>query len=62
MLAELERFCTGRDFDVRVVDVDSDPALRARYGLAVPVLLLDEEPVCHGRFDAQEVARLIRPR
>lgn len=60
MLAELEQFCAGRDAEVRVVDVDSDPALRTRYGLTIPVLMLDGEPVCRGRFDADEVTRLLR--
>jgi hypothetical protein len=60
MLVELERFCAGRAADVRVLDVDADEQLRRRFGLKVPVLLLDGEPVCHGRFDADEVARLTR--
>lgn len=60
MLLELERFCSGQAAHIRVVDVDADPLLSTRYGLKVPVLLLDDQPVCHGRFDAEEVARLIR--
>lgn len=35
------------------VDVDSDPVLRRRYGLRIPVLLdADGEVVCEGHFDA----------
>lgn len=60
MLVELERFCAGRTVDIRIVDVDADEQLRVRYGLKVPVLILEGEPVCHGRFDAEEVARLLR--
>lgn len=60
MRIELERFCVGRKTHIRVLDVDSDEQLRVRFGLKVPVLMLDGEPVCHGRFDAEEVARLIR--
>jgi thiol-disulfide isomerase/thioredoxin len=41
------------------VDVDSDPALARRYGLKVPVLLLDDAPVCHGRLDGAELLRLL---
>ncbi len=62
MLAELERFCDGWAASIEVVDVDSDPELVRRHGLKVPVLLLDGEPIGYGRFDAEEVARLARPR
>jgi hypothetical protein len=36
---------------VEILDVDADEAARARYGLKVPVLLADGEPVCSGRLD-----------
>jgi hypothetical protein len=62
MLEELETFCSGQPHDIRVVDVDTDPRLKTRFGHKVPVLLLDDVPVCHGRFDAEEVGRLLRPR
>ena len=48
----------GIDFGVR--DVDADAAAARRYGLKVPVLTCDGSVVCHGRFDAAAVARLIR--
>lgn len=61
MLAELEAFLAGRAVrQVSIVDVDSDPELRRRFGLKVPVLLIDGELACHGRFDAAEVSRLLR--
>ena len=44
------------------VDVDSDGDLRRRYGLDVPVLLLDGERVCAHRLDIEELDRLLRPR
>jgi hypothetical protein len=47
---------------VEVVDVDGDPELTRRYGLNVPVLLLDGVPVCRHRLDSDELARLLRPR
>jgi Glutaredoxin-like domain (DUF836) len=43
-------------------EVDEDPALARRYGMRVPVLLLDGERVCEGHFDANELQRLLRPR
>jgi predicted thioredoxin/glutaredoxin len=45
---------------IDVVDVDSDPALARRYGLNVPVLLLDGEIVCRHRLDVPELQRLLR--
>jgi hypothetical protein len=44
------------------LDVDSDAQLRQRFGLKVPVLLLDGQPVCHGRLDRAELLRLLRRR
>jgi hypothetical protein len=48
--------------DIELVDVDSDPVLARRYGLDVPVLLLDEARVCQHHLDAEELLRLLRPR
>jgi hypothetical protein len=44
------------------VDVDSDPLLARRYGLDIPVLLLDGVKVCQHRLDRDELRRLLRPR
>jgi hypothetical protein len=41
-------------------DVDSDPQLAQRFGLKIPVLLLDGTPVCAARLDAPELLRLLR--
>lgn len=45
---------------IDVVDVDADPVLQRRYGLEVPVLLLDGTVVCRHRLDADELKRLLR--
>ena len=45
---------------VDVVDVDSDESLRQRWGLKVPVLLLDGARVCGPTLDAGELLRLLR--
>lgn len=37
--------------EVRVVDIDEDPVLRARYGHLVPVLSDGEQPLCHYQLD-----------
>jgi hypothetical protein len=45
---------------VEVCDVDSDPELQRRYGLKIPVLLMDGVPVCSVQLDASELLRLLR--
>ena len=45
---------------LEVVDVDSDLQLKRRYGLEVPVLLLDGTVVCRHRLDRAELTRLLR--
>jgi hypothetical protein len=45
-----------------LLDVDSDPVLRRRHGLEIPVLLVDGIPACRLHLDAEEVLRLLRPR
>jgi hypothetical protein len=63
MLADLETLArTLKLPPIDVVDVDSDPELTRRYGLNIPVLLLDGTLVCRHRLDSDELARLLRPR
>jgi hypothetical protein len=53
----------GRQFPlppIEVLDVDSDPELVRRYGLNVPVLILDGTVVCRHRLDVEELRRLLR--
>lgn len=47
---------------IDVVDVDADPELTRRYGLNVPVLLLDGTVVCRHRLDVEELTQLLRAR
>ncbi|RMG92065.1 MAG: glutaredoxin family protein [Zetaproteobacteria bacterium] len=44
------------------VDVDRDKALLVRYGMDVPVVLLDGRPVAKHRIDAQAIAYLLQAR
>jgi hypothetical protein len=41
-------------------DIDGDAALAARYGLRVPVLAVDGQVACEGRYDRDEVAAALR--
>ena len=43
-----------------LADVDADPELQRRWGLKVPVLLLDGAKVCEYRLDRAELLRLLR--
>jgi hypothetical protein len=45
---------------VRIIDVDSDPTLRDRYGERVPVVLRDGSEVLAGAFSRREVRRALR--
>jgi len=61
MLAQLQAL--GRTValpPLELLDVDSDPQLRRRHGLDVPVLLLDGAVVCRHRLDRGELERLLR--
>ena len=41
----------GDEVEVELVDVDTDPLLRERYGLRLPVLATGERVVCEARLD-----------
>jgi len=61
MLAELAALGRREPLPpIEVLDVDSDPRLTRRYGLNVPVLLLDGTVVCRHRLDERELLRLLR--
>ncbi|HEX9138256.1 MAG TPA: glutaredoxin family protein [Steroidobacteraceae bacterium] len=61
LLAELREFGQSCALPpVKVLEVDSDPVLARRFGLKIPVLLLDGTPVCAHRFDGAELRRLLR--
>ena len=47
---------------VEEVDVSTDPDLEARYGLEVPVLVIDGRKVAKYRIKADELARVIQSR
>jgi hypothetical protein len=59
MLAELQALPAARAVPVDVIDVDSEPSARARYGHKIPALLCAGELVCHGHLDAEEVHKAL---
>lgn len=63
MLAELETLKSTRTLPpIDLVEVDRDAELNRRYGLNIPVLLLDGTFVCRHHLDPEELARLLRAR
>ena len=59
MRAALLPLARAAGMGVREVDVDSDPALEARWGDAVPVLLAGERELCRYRIDRAAVAAFL---
>jgi hypothetical protein len=43
------------DFEVNVLDVDTDPELEAKYNELVPVLEADGREICHYFLDVEKV-------
>lgn len=60
MLSELRVLPCAQGIPIDVVNVDLDPAARARYGHKVPVLLLAGDLLCHGRLDPEEVDKTLK--
>lgn len=60
MIAELEALAATRVLPpIELLDVDSSRDLKKRYGLDVPVLLLDGAVVCRHRLDAAVLERML---
>ena len=47
------------DVPVLEIDVDADPALEARWGAQVPVLLAEGREVCHYRLDTRALDAIL---
>jgi hypothetical protein len=59
MIAALRALQGRCEFDFRVVDMDSDAALEARFGEKVPVLMHEERELCHYFLDEPAVTALL---
>jgi len=61
LLTALRQYQARYDFEIEIVDVDSDPRLEEKWGDKVPVLLDGERELCHYFLDHDVVdARLAR--
>lgn len=59
MLAAARPIAQRLGIAIDEVDVDADPELRRRYGLAVPVLAFAGQEVCRHRLDAAALERTL---
>ena len=59
MQAALAQLPAAAGYPVEIRDVDADAVTRARYGHKIPVLLFDDEFVCFGRLDVDEVQKAL---
>lgn len=57
--AQLQPLLDEFSIVLREVDVDADPALAARFGEEVPVILLDGRKVAKYRVDVKQFRRLL---
>jgi glutaredoxin len=62
MRAALEPLLVETGARVDVIDIDTDPALEARYNEAVPVLMCDGVELCRYHLDEVRVRALLAAR
>jgi len=58
----VDRVARTLPLEVEVIDVSSDPALEARYGLEVPVLAVGGQKAAKYRVSEEDLRRMIRAR
>lgn len=58
--AALGRVRTEEPFDLEVIDVDTDAALVEKYGLEVPVIVVDGKKFAKFRFDEAALLKRLR--
>ena len=51
MLAELGAYLSALSTQLKLVDIDDDPALARDYGADVPVLFGEQHEICRHRLD-----------
>jgi thioredoxin reductase (NADPH) len=58
-MIEALRSQLGADVPVTIVDIEGDPALKARYGEHVPVLMAGDTELCRHVVDPARVAAYV---
>jgi hypothetical protein len=62
MKAAVARAARNVDLTLQEIDISTDPALEQRYGLEVPVLMMDGRKVAKYRVTEEELTRTLRGR
>ena len=64
MKAAVERVTRATDAPITIeeIDISTDPGLEARYGLEIPVLLIDGRKAAKYRVTEEGLTRLLRER
>ncbi|WP_022652815.1 glutaredoxin family protein [Aquaspirillum serpens] len=60
MLAQLKQLQQSYPFLLDIRDVDADPELEARFDEKVPVLMYEEEELCHWHLDLTRVNAFLK--
>lgn len=55
----LLEFLPEHAFQLREIDIDACPDLRARYGALIPVLCLGEREICHFQLNPAALAEAL---
>jgi hypothetical protein len=59
MKAVVERVARSVPLTIEVVDITTDPVLEARYGLEIPVLLIEGKRAAKYRVSEDELTRIL---
>ena len=62
MKAVVHRAIVGTDISMEDVDISTDPDLLGRYGLEIPMLMIDDKKVAKYRISEAELGRMIQSR
>jgi glutathione S-transferase len=62
MAEGLDHLRKGMNFTYEIVDVDGDPALAARYGKRIPVLVSDGRELCEYVLDSSAIREAVGAR
>jgi hypothetical protein len=60
MKAVIHRVARSVPITFEIVDISGDPPLEARYGLEIPVLLVDGKKAAKYRVSEEELTRILK--
>jgi hypothetical protein len=62
MRATIDRVSASIAVTLRIIDISGDPELEARYGLEIPVLLVDGKKAAKYRVSQEDLIRILAGR